>query len=275
MNNQNQNQYATYKAFFGFMKEPFGQDVRVEEMMKTSGLLGVRERFLYAVGLSSVALITGDVGSGKSSGLRFAQAQLHPSEYKILHITATSGAIAEMYKQICHTMDIDVRGSSKAILTRTIRAALLEIVNKKQKPVLVIDEASLLRLDVFSELHTITQFDTDSKPVLPIILAGQNNLIDNLMFRQSRSLASRVVARAHLEALTQDEMAAYLIHHLEIAGVKQNLFTEQAVTAIHQGSGGLLRRANNLARGSLIAAAAEKCNVVAAEHVRMASTEII
>ena len=95
------------------------------------------------------------------------------------------------------------------------------------------------------------------------------------MFRQSRSLASRVVARAHLEALTQDEMAAYLTHHLEIAGVKQNLFTEQAVTAIHQGSGGLLRRANNLARGSLIAAAAEKCNIVAAEHVRMASTEII
>jgi general secretion pathway protein A len=141
--------------------------------------------------------------------------------------------------------------------------------------VLVIDEASLLRLDVFTELHTITQFETDSKPVLPIILAGQTNLIDNLLFRQSRALASRVVARGHLEALTQDEMSVYLAHHLEIAGVKQNLFSEQAVTAIHQGSGGLLRRANNLARGSLIAASAEKCNVVSAEHVRVASTEII
>ena len=36
---KNQSQHATYKVFFGFMKEPFGQDVRVEEMMKTSGLL--------------------------------------------------------------------------------------------------------------------------------------------------------------------------------------------------------------------------------------------
>ena len=244
-------------------------------MMKTNGLLGIRERFLYAVGLSAVAVITGDVGSGKSSGLRFAQTELHPSEYKVLHVTATSGPIAKLYKQICHALDIETRGSSKALLTRTIRVCLVDLVGKKQKPVLVIDEASLLRLDVFAELHTISQFETDSKPVLPIILAGQNNLVDNLMFRQSRALASRVVARGHLEALAQDEMAAYLTHHLEVAGVKQNLFSEQAVTAIHQGSGGLLRRANNLARGSLIAATAEKCAIVSADHVRVASTEII
>ena len=98
---------------------------------------------------------------------------------------------------------------------------------------------------------------------------------DPLLCRPSRTLASRVVARGHLEALTLDEMAAYLTHHLNIAVVKQSLFSEQAVTAIHQGSGGLLRRANNLARGSLIRAAAEKCNVVSGEHVRIASTEII
>jgi hypothetical protein len=39
--------------------------------------------------------------------------------------------------------------------------------------------------------------------------------------------------------------------------------------------GGLLRRANNLARGALIAAKREKGKVVSAEHVRIASTEII
>ena len=162
----------------------------------------------------------------------------------------------------------------KAVLTRVIRSCLIELTQKKQKPVLIIDEASVLRLDVFTELHTITQFEGDSKPVLPIILAGQN-IIDNLMFRQSRALASRIVARGHLEVLNLQDMELYLQHHLNIAGCRQNIFSEQAVTAIHQGSGGLLRRANNLARGSLMAAASEKCNVVSAEHVRIASTEII
>ena len=69
-------------------------------------------------------------------------------------------------------------------------------------------------------------------------------------------------------------MAGYLKHHLQIAGIKEQLFSEEAILAIHQGSGGLLRRANLLAKGSLVAAAREKCTVVSAEHVRMASTEI-
>ncbi len=264
-----------YRVFFGFKREPFSQNLRVEEMLQSQAVTCVKERFLYAVDIGAIAVITGDVGSGKSSALRLASSGLHPSEYRILYITATSGTIAELYKQICYCLDVEMKGSSKAVLTRIIRTCLLEMVQKKQKPVLIVDEASILRLDVFTELHTITQFEGDSKPVLPIILAGQNNLIDNLMFRQSRALASRIVARGHLESLNLQEMQLYLQHHLAIAGCKQSIFSEQALTAIHQGSGGLLRRANNLARGSMMAAAMEKCSVVSAEHVRVASTEII
>lgn len=264
-----------YRVFFGFKKEPFSQDIRVEDMMKHAALMGVKERFLYAVNLGAMAVITGDVGSGKSSALRFASATLHPSEYRVLYVTATSGTIAELYKQICHALNMEVKSSSKANLIRAIKSCIMELVNKKEKPVLIIDEASLIRLDVFSELHTLVQFEGDSKSILPIVLAGQNNLMDSLMFRQSRPLASRVVARGHMESLGSEDMAVYLIHHLCIAGCKKNLFSEQAVTAIYQGSGGLLRRANNLARGALVAATEEKCITVSAEHVRIASTEII
>ena len=114
----------------------------------------------------------------------------------------------------------------------------------------------------------------DSKPLLPIILAGQNNLLDKLMYLTSRPLASRVIGRSHLDGLKQKDMTAYLKHHLEIAGIAEQLFSDEAILAIHQGSGGLLRRANLLAKGSLIAASREKSMVVSAEHVRMAATEI-
>ena len=59
-----------------------------------------------------------------------------------------------------------------------------------------------------------------------------------------------------------------------LAGVERMLFDPAAVTAIHQGSGGLLRKANHLARGALIAAAHDKAAVVIAEHVRIAATEL-
>jgi general secretion pathway protein A len=131
-----------------------------------------------------------------------------------------------------------------------------------------------MRLEVFAELHTLCQFEMDSKPLLPIILAGQNNLLDKLAYLTSRPLASRVIGRSHLEGLKQKDMVGYLKHHLEIAGIQEQLFSDEAILAIHQGSGGLLRRVNLLAKGSLIAAAREKCMVVSAEHVRLASTEI-
>ncbi|MEW6248948.1 MAG: AAA family ATPase [Nitrospirota bacterium] len=266
---------TTYRIFYGLQREPFSQDLRVEDLMQSESMVAAQQRVQFALALGAVAVLTGDVGSGKSSALRFACSKLHPSEYRILYLTATSGSVIELYKQICYALDIETRGTSKATLTKMIRASLLELDRTRQKPVLIIDEASLMRLDVFTEFHTICQFEADSKPLLPVILAGQNNLIDNLMFEQSRALASRVVAKGHMEAFKREEMAHYLQHHLHIAGCKENLFSEQAVTAIHQGSGGLLRRANNLARGALMAAAAERCTVVSAEHVRIASTEII
>jgi type II secretory pathway predicted ATPase ExeA len=149
------------------------------------------------------------------------------------------------------------------------------VEGKKQNIALLIDEASLLRLEVFLELHTLAQFEADSKPLLPIVFAGQSNLLDKLQFRTSWPLSSRVVARSHLEGVDRAQMELYLNHHLKITGVNQPLFSDQAITAIHQGAGGLFRRANHLARGALIAAASEKGQIVSAEHVRIASTELI
>ncbi|MDM7994671.1 MAG: hypothetical protein QUT30_03185 [Acidobacteriota bacterium] len=82
------------------------------------------------------------------------------------------------------------------------------------------------------------------------------------------------MARCHLKGIDQAAMEDYLRHHLKIAGVERMLFDETAVTAIQQGSGGLFRKANHLARGALIAAAKAQSTMVQAEHVRLANTEI-
>jgi general secretion pathway protein A len=55
-----------------------------------------------------------------------------------------------------------------------------------------------------------------------------------------------------------------------LAGLKTNPFEEVAITAIQQGSGGLFRKANHLARDALIAAAQQSLSV-SAEHVRLAA----
>jgi general secretion pathway protein A len=264
-----------YRTFFGFTKEPFGEDLAMNEILETEAVMEAKTRFDYVVRLGAIGLVTGEIGSGKSTALRYAAGKLHPSEYQVFYVTASSGSILELYRQILEVLGIGKTSSSRAILTALIKKEIMELVeSKKLAVVLIIDEASLLRLEVFAELHTICQFNKDSKHYLPIILAGQANLIDKLMYRASAPLASRVVARSHLEGLERKGMQAYIEHHLRLSGVNINLFDEAAVTAIHQGAGGLLRKANHLARGSLIAAAANQSVRVTAEHVRLAATEL-
>lgn len=265
----------SYRHYFALQKEPFAADIPRQEILATPVITGVQDRFHYALRLGAIALVTGEIGSGKSTALRYCIGGLHPAEYRVLFVTASSGSILELYRQILGELGVENAGASRARMTRRIQQEVLEMVQgKKIKVVLVIDEASLLRLEVFAELHTLTQFEQDSKPFLPVILAGQANLADNLTYRNSQPLASRVVARCHLKGIDQTTMVEYLRHHLKIAGVERMLFDDTAVTAIHQGSGGLFRKANHLARGALIAAAKAEATLANAEHVRLANTEI-
>jgi len=264
-----------YRLFFGFAKEPFPTDLPLKDIMQTPELSAAAARFRYALSIGGLALITGEIGSGKSTAVRFAQSGLHPCEYTCLHVIATSGSIVEVYRQIAAAIGIERSSTSKALMTSMIRGEIKNLVcAKKLKPVLIIDEASLLRLEVFAELHTLLQFEQDCKAWLPLILVGQASIIDKLHYRTSSALASRVIARCHLEGLDLDLMRQYLTHHVQVAGLQDNLFDEPAATAIHQGSGGLLRKANHLARGALIAAARDQSRTVCAEHVRLAATEI-
>lgn len=264
-----------YKNFFGFQKEPFAQDIKITDLFPLASLGGVSERIKFAIDLGAATVITGEVGAGKSTSLRYASSLFHPSKYKIIPVIANSGTVMELYRQIGLALGVESRSPSLTTVIKTVRAVISEIALRKETPVLFIDEAHLIRLDVFAQMHTLLQFEFDSKPIVPLVLAGHNNLLDKLLYHTSRPLASRVVGKSHLEGLKLKEMQSYLKHHLEIAGIKEQLFSDESILAIHQGSGGLLRRANLLARGALVAAAMEKLNVVSAEHVRIASTEII
>ncbi len=266
---------AQYRTFFGLSREPFGSDLSLKEILKTPTLSAVQDRFDYTVRLGGIALVTGDIGSGKSTALRYVAASLHPSEYKILPLTATPGSILDLYRLLLADLHIEKSSTSRAVLTRLIQQEIRSLYEgKKIKPVLIIDEASLLRLEVLAELHLITRSIRTPNPTCPSSWPVKAPWSINWLFRTSRPLASRIIARCHLQAVSRQEMADYLAHHLTLAGLKTNPLEEGAISAIQQGSGGLFRKANQLARGALIAAAAQKSQVVTPDHVRLAATEI-
>jgi len=259
---------------FGLSCEPFLQDMPVDKLFPIPGLEGFLQRFDYAMHIGAVSVLTGEVGSGKSTSLRAAAARLHPSQHTVIPLVATSGSVLEFLRQISQELGAPPASNSFSRLTKSIRELLSNVTAKKQRPIIIIDEAHLMRLELFSQLHALIQLPYDNKSLVPLILSGQNLLIDRLLYHTSRPFSSRIVGRTLLQGLTLDDMKQYLYHHLAVAGGSGDLFADEAITAIHQGSGGFLRRANHLARGAMIAAASEKAPVVSAEHVRIATTEI-
>lgn len=260
---------------FGLSGEPFAQDVPTDKLFPLPGLSAFLDRFDYALRIGAATVITGEVGTGKSTSLRAAANRLHPTQHVVIALVASSGSVLDFLRSLCLELGSPEISSSTAKLVRMIREAFATISAKKQQPLLIVDEAHLLRLELLAQLHALTQLPFDQKPMVPMVLSGQNILIDRLLFHTSQPFASRVIGRTLLEGLRRDQMADYLTHHLEIVGGKPDLLSDDAVTAIHQSSGGLLRRANSLARGAMLAAAAKGEPVVTADHVRLAATEIL
>ena len=265
----------TVRHHFGFKKEPFPQNIAVKDLYPLPALEPLERRVVFALNQKAISVITGDVGSGKSTSLRYVSSKCNTSEYELIPIVGGTYSAMELYRQILLNFGLSYMSYQVSMMVSKIREIILEIASRKVIPVLMIDEAHLLKRSVFTQLHTLAQFEFDSRPVMPMILCGQDLLLDHLMANPVRPLASRVLGRNHLEAIKKEVMEDYLNHHTKLAGSTNRFFSEEAVFAIHQNSGGLLRRANSLAKTALMACAMEGNQTVSAEHVRIASTEIL
>ena len=120
---------------------------------------------------------------------------------------------------------------------------------------LIIDEAQNLSPDVLEQLRLLTNLETSERKLLQIVLIGQPELRGMLARPELEQLAQRVIARYHLDALSEKETAHYISHRLAVAGLKGALpFDGGALQRIHQLARGVPRRINLLCDRSLLGA---------------------
>ena len=146
-----------YREFFAFTKEPFAQDVALKDLFPFKALEPCVDRFKYVIETGATCVITGEIGSGKSTTLRLCASKLHPSKYKIIALIAHSGSWNELLRQIILSFGAECRTNSLATMIKMARDLILEVVQKKQVPVLLVDEAHLLRPVSYTHLTLPTK----------------------------------------------------------------------------------------------------------------------
>ena len=69
------------KNFFGLSKMPFSKNIGVKELFQSSSFKEACVRLEITLENEDIALLTGDVGSGKSNALPFFTQNLDPQTY--------------------------------------------------------------------------------------------------------------------------------------------------------------------------------------------------
>jgi type II secretory pathway predicted ATPase ExeA len=258
---------------FGMTRDPFDRDIDVPDLFESSGLRELDARLHYLIDIQAIGLFTGEIGSGKTTAVRRLLESLHPGLYKPLYVCPATVSAIDFYRAIALAFGIEPK-YNRVRLYYQIRDEIERLSGvKKLRPVLVIDEAHLLRNDVLDGLRLLTNFRMDSANLLTIVLVGQTEFRRKLQFSAHEAFAQRIAVRYHLDGIKKTEISDFLAHQLRRAGVHNPLFTEAAIEALFQASRGALRLINHLARQSLIAAAAARAPQADTEHVRLAVTE--
>src|SRR5690625_34025 len=88
-----------------------------------------------------------------------------------------------------------------------------------------------------------------------------------------RPLAKRIIMRYQMQALSKEDVYAYLEHHLKLAGARIPIFSSTAVEAIALRSQGWPRIINTLTTNCLLYGAQQKKEQIDEEIVRLAAEE--
>jgi general secretion pathway protein A len=255
-----------YENFFGLRERPFD--------------LAPNPRFLYLAsrhrealsnlryGLTTqrgFTLLLGEAGTGKTTLIRTVLEDLQPDTAECVLLSNPTLTRTEFLEFLADGFQLGANSNqSKTRLLVELRRHLENRHVAGQFTALVLDEAQSIPYELLEEVRLLSNIEASSAKLLNVVLAGQPELAERLNEPELRQLKQRVSLRCELRPFDLRETAAYVAGRLRIAGGNPvEIFTREAVTAIHEISQGLPRTINVVCDNALIGGYAAQARPVA------------
>jgi general secretion pathway protein A len=267
-----------YASFFGLSREPFSIAPDPRFLFMSERHREALAHLLYGLGGGGFVLLSGEIGTGKTTVCRHFLEQV-PQDCNVGYIFNPKLTVIELLRTVCDEFGVAHRDEATATVkdfVDPINGFLLKAHASGRSNVLIIDEAQNLSTEVLEQLRLLTNLETSEKKLLQIILIGQPELRQMLEQPELEQLAQRVVARFHLDALSEPETAQYIAHRLSVAGLQGAIpFDEKAVRRIHRLSRGVPRRINLLCDRALLGAFVNGSHTVDSRIISRAASEVL
>jgi type II secretory pathway predicted ATPase ExeA len=219
-------------------------------------------------------VITGEIGAGKTTLIESFLRQLD-SDVVIAQINQTQVSAVEFLQSVLVQFGFSPFKMKKAELIATINSFLIEQYAAGRKVLLIIDEAQNLSLKVLEEIRLLSGIEATKEKVLRIILAGQPELNQTLDMPELVQLTQRVRLRFHLGTLSREDLRAYILHRLDVAGAGgREIFAEDTYPEIMRYTGGVPRLVNTLCDTAMMSAFNDDRDFVTLADISAAVSEL-
>ncbi|HEX9049435.1 MAG TPA: AAA family ATPase [Anaeromyxobacter sp.] len=262
-----------YLEHFGLARKPFSKTPDPAFLFHSRQHAEALARLSHALEEREVAVLTGEVGTGKTTLSRvlvdaFAERcrfsfVIHPAlpPAQLLSAVAAGFGLAP--------------GRRKAEAFTAVAEHVARLDEEGSFAVVVVDEAQLLPgRPAFDELRLLTNLAADDRALVGLVLVGQPELRDRVREKGGEAFAQRVGVAYHLGPLDLEETGAYIAHRLAVAGRTEPLFEDAAIAALYRHSAGVPRRLNQLAANALLEGFAREAASLSAEVVDAAAADL-
>ena len=262
------------RAAFNLTTIPFSKNINTKNIFYHEQFDTMVKRLGQLFDNRGIGLFTGDVGCGKSTAVRAAITSLSQQTHKIIYLYRGIDDLGAFYKQIAVEMGIMPMFRKSDIARQVVTAISESFLHQKMTPVIIIDEAHLLKPDVLDEIRLIHNAQYDSQDYLVTVLLGQPALKKMMNFNKFLPLKQRISVAYHIAPLNKNDAYKYFEHQLTIAKANAKIFKDNAVETIIMSSKCVPRVINTLALKAMYVAANNKMECVDQECVMDALDEL-
>lgn len=241
-----------YESFFGLNGKPFS--LLPDPSFLYFSKIHKEALTLLEYGLHNQAgftVLTGEVGSGKTTLMRYLLEELDES-LAIGLISHTHKSIGQIMDWICVAFDLEAPMGDRVQQHLALERFLLDQYRQGKKALLIIDEAQNLGLDTLEEIRLLSNINVNQDVFLQLLLLGQPQLREQLRNPGLEQFVQRISASYHLGRLSAEEVFYYIRHRIQVAGGHKEIFTPDACHAIFHYSRGIPRIINLICETALV-----------------------
>jgi len=259
-----------YTSYWGLSAPPFenvpSQELFYESPQHEEALV----RLVYAVEhKKGLAVLTGEVGSGKTTISRVLYDYLNTAGFEVITIVNPALNPVDFYRSLLLKLGEPIEEASKAILLDRFTQRLIQNFEHEINTVLIIDEAHLIKdRAILEELRMMLNLQHADQFLVTLLIMGQPALAANIA--SLKPLKERIAIRYDLKPLTFNDTARYLLYRLKSCGARRGIFTKTALTPLYKYSGGIPLRINNLCERSLLIGMMNNARVVDSATIQAA-----